>query len=106
MKNWLYPGPTISYIVGLLGLGFSMSGLPTSLQVTTVIVSLLILVFTALIKLEEYQKKRYERLIREEIRGFKVFMKFAEEHSDEFEELDQEVLEDLEEAHEQFRKEE
>jgi len=103
MKQWLYPGPTISYFIGLLGIGFSMSGLPLTLQIITVCISLLILLITAGIKLEEYLKKRHERMIREEVRGFKVFLGFAEKNVDDFEELDEEVIEDLEEAHDQFR---
>jgi len=102
VKSWLYPGPTLSYLIGLLGIGFSMSGLPLTLQIITVCVSVIILIFTAGIKLEEYLKKRHERMMREEIRGFKVFLRFAETHTEDFEELDGEVIEDLEEAHEQF----
>jgi len=103
MKQWLYPGPTISYFIGLLGIGFSMSGLPLVLQITVTVVSILILVITAGIKLEEYLKKRHQRMMREEVRGFQLFLGFAEKNADKFEELDQEVIEDIEEAHDEFR---
>jgi hypothetical protein len=106
MKQWLYPGPTISYLIGFLGLGFSMSGLPFTLRIIIVCVSLLILLITAAIKLEEYLKKRHQRRRREEIYGFKVFLKFAEKHSEDFEDLDEKAIEDIEEAHEEFRKRE
>ena len=105
IKSWLYPGPTLSYLIGLLGIGFSMSGLPATLQIITVIISLVILVFTAGIKLEEYLKKRHQRMMREEVQGFRVFLEFADKHSDEFSELDEEVIEDLEDAHDEFRNE-
>jgi len=105
IKSWLYPGPTLSYIIGLLGIGFSMTGLPLTLQILTVSVSLIILIFTAGIKLEEYLKKRHQRMMREEVQGFRVFLEFADKHSEEFEELDEEVIEDLEEAHDEFRNE-
>jgi len=105
IKSWLYPGPTLSYLIGLLGLGFSMSGLPSTLQIVTVIISLVILLFTAGIKLEEYLKKRHQRMMREEVRGFRVFLEFAGQHTDEFSELDDEVIDDLEEAHNEFRSE-
>jgi hypothetical protein len=103
IKSWLYPGPTLSYIIGLLGVGFSMSGLPLTLQIVTVCVSLIILIFTAGIKLEEYLKKRHQRMMREEVRGFRVFLEFADKNTEDFEELDEEVIEDLEEAHDEFR---
>ena len=80
-----------------------MSGLPLTLQVVTVSVSIIILVFTAGIKLEEYLKKRHQRMMREEVQGFRVFMEFANNHIEEFEEIDQEVIEDLEDAHDEFR---
>ena len=105
IKSWLYPGPTLSYLIGLLGIGFSMSGLPATLQIITVIISLVILVFTAGIKLEEYLKKRHQRMMREEVQGFRVFLEFADKHTDEFSELDEEVIEDLEDAHDEFRNE-
>ena len=105
VKSWIYPGQTLSYLIGLLGLGFSMSGLPLALQITVTIVSLLILVITAGIKLEEYLKKRHQRMMREEVRGFRVFLEFADNHTDEFSEIDEEVIEDLEEAHAEFRHE-
>jgi hypothetical protein len=79
-----------------------MSGLPLTLQIIVTTVSLLILLFTAGIKLEEYLKKRHERLLREEIHGFKVFLGFAEKHADEFDDIDQGVIDDLEKAHDQF----
>jgi hypothetical protein len=82
-----------------------MSGLPATLQIITVIISLVILVFTAGIKLEEYLKKRHQRMMREEVQGFRVFLEFADKHSDEFSELDEEVIEDLEDAHDEFRNE-
>jgi len=105
IKSWLYPGPTLSYLIGLFGIGFSMSGLPATLQIITVIVSLVILIFTAGIKLEEYLKKRHQRMMREEVQGFRVFLEFADKHTDEFSELDEEVIEDLEDAHDEFRNE-
>lgn len=105
VKSWLYPGPTLSYLIGLLGIGFSMSGLPIVLQITVTVVSLLILVITAGIKLEEYLKKRHKRMVREEVRGFRVFLEFADRNADEFQEIDEEVLDDLEEAHDEFRSE-
>jgi len=104
IKSWLYPGQTLSYFIGLLGIGFSMSGLPSTLQIITVVVSLVILLFTAGIKLEEYLKRRHQRMIREEVRGFRVFLEFANKNSDEFEEIDEDVIDDLEDAHDEFYK--
>ena len=80
-----------------------MSGLPLTLQIVTVCVSLIILIFTAGIKLEEYLKKRHQRMMREEVRGFRVFLEFADKNTENFEELDEEVIEDLEDAHDEFR---
>ena len=80
-----------------------MSGLPLTLQIVTVCVSLIILIFTAGIKLEEYLKKRHQRMMREEVRGFRVFLEFAGKNTEDFDELDDEVIEDLEEAHDEFR---
>jgi len=102
LKQYLYPGPTLSYLIGLLGIGFSMSSLPLVFRIIIAIISISILVFTAGIKLEEYLKKRHQRMMRENTRGMKAFLTFLEGSSGEIENLDEDQIEDLVEAHEDF----
>jgi len=105
IKSWLYPGPTLSYLIGLLGVGFSMSSLPLAFRIIIGVISISILIFTAGIKLEEYLKKRHNRMMREETRGMKAFFGFLQNHSDAIEGIDEEDIEKLGDAHDEFRKE-
>lgn len=100
IKQYL-SSPTISYVIGFLGVGISMSGLNPILRIVIAVISILILVFTAGIKLEEYLKKRHKRMMREETRGMSAFLKFLKANADQTK-LDQEAVEELDKAHDDF----
>lgn len=81
-----------------------MSSLPFALRVVIAIISISILIITAGIKLEEYLKKRYERIQREEVRGIKAFFKFLREHEGNFDDIDEDAIDDMIEARDEFHK--
>ena len=102
IKQYLYPGSTVSYLIGLLGIGFSMSSLPAALRIVIAVISISILVITAGIKMEEYLKKRHNRLMREETRGMKMFLRFLRRKSDTFDDLDEKDIQELDQVHDEF----
>lgn len=103
IKQYLYPGQTLSWLIGVLGIGISMSQLDPLVRYLIAGLSILILVFTVLIKAEEFLKKRHKRLMREESRGFRAFLSFLSDKTDDFDRLDQKDVENIENAHDKFQ---
>ena len=102
LRSYIDIGPTLSYIIGFLGIGFSMSSLPVALRVIIGIISVLILLFTAGIRLEDYLEKRHDRLMRDQSRGMKAFLTYLRSNEDEIKDLDADDIEDLNDAHRHY----
>lgn len=102
IKQYLYPGPIMSYIIGLFGVGVSMSELSPIFRILIGLTSVVILTLTAAIKFEDYLAQRNERLMREDARHMQSFLNFLRARNADIENIDEDDLDSISDMHKEF----
>jgi len=91
-------GFPVSMLIGVMGIGVSLTDLPPVLQVVFAVLGLLVLVLTILVKLETFIDKRSERVVED--KAERLLEELAKEASDE-EGVPQDVIDSVAEEVEQ-----
>jgi len=102
IKQYLYPGPALSYLIGLFGIGVSMAELNPVFRIIIALVSIIILTLTAAIKFEDYLQQRNKRLMREEARHMHSFINFLRASNTDIENIDEDDVDKISSMHKEF----
>jgi len=92
----------MSYIIGLFGVGVSMSELSPIFRILIGLTSVVILTLTAAIKFEDYLTQRNERLMREDARNMQSFLNFLRARNADIENIDEDDLDSISDMHKEF----
>jgi len=73
-------GFPVSMLIGVMGIGVSLTDMPPSMQVIFAVLGVLVLVLTVLVKLETFIDKRSERIVED--KADKLMAQLAKEASE------------------------